>query len=132
MNPEQATTWYLCDPTKNKECKKRSCYLHEGEKGFEKAHFCRRTSKPEYAITGPDGLPLKAEPFQAGSVAKGVSVPVRLDEAGIDELRRGLQTMIEALREADAFASAMRAKITAMRQEIKCVLLTELPKDSSQ
>lgn len=31
---------YLCDPSKNKDCKKRGCYLRGG--------FCRYTTKEEY------------------------------------------------------------------------------------
>lgn len=47
--------WYLCDPSKNINCKKDMCYQNEKNK-FEK---CQATSNPDYAFKTFDGKPIK-------------------------------------------------------------------------
>lgn len=42
---------YLCDPKKNKECKKRNCFIHGGK--------CRNTDNKNYAVIG-DLLPFQS------------------------------------------------------------------------
>ena len=37
--------WYICDPEKNKECRKRNCRWNELVIGK-----CKMTSNPEYAV----------------------------------------------------------------------------------
>ena len=41
---------YLCDPQKNKNCKKTSCYLNHGE--------CRCTGEREYSVVDENGKAL--------------------------------------------------------------------------
>ena len=45
--------WYICDPDKNDQCRKRMCYAKGGS--------CECTSHPEYAITDSDGNPIKTD-----------------------------------------------------------------------
>lgn len=59
-------TKYICDPKKNTECKKTSCWIYGG--------LCNCTTKPECAALHENGQPMTAEtddqPFQKGGEAK--------------------------------------------------------------
>ena len=46
--------YYLCDPNKNTECRKRVCYLNAPFRISEK-HRCRMTQNPDYAKTDEKG-----------------------------------------------------------------------------
>ena len=41
---------YECDPRKNTECRKTSCFKYNGP--------CRRTAHPEYAVRDENGEPV--------------------------------------------------------------------------
>ena len=45
--------FYKCDPEKNKECRKKRCYLIKAYKGS-----CRSTSNPDYAVLDENGKPI--------------------------------------------------------------------------
>lgn len=45
--------WYICDPVKNEQCRKRMCYTKCGS--------CEMTSRPEYAVADSDGHPIKVD-----------------------------------------------------------------------
>lgn len=45
-------TYYYCDPFKNTECSKTSCFLRGGS--------CELTNKIEYAMLNGRGLPVEA------------------------------------------------------------------------
>ena len=45
-------TWYLCNPTKNTDCRKRNCRRHGRGR-------CVLTSDPESALEYPDGDPVR-------------------------------------------------------------------------
>ena len=48
-------TWYLCDPKKNRDCRKMSCrWYGRGS--------CALTSKPACARTDPRGKPIEVNP----------------------------------------------------------------------
>lgn len=49
-------TWYVCDPVKHRECKKRTC-VHNPE---AKAWACYRTETPAFAVLDENGEPMKA------------------------------------------------------------------------
>ena len=56
-------TIYICDPEKNTECKKTSCW--------KKGGLCNCTTKPECAALHENGQPMKAktedyQPFKNG------------------------------------------------------------------
>jgi hypothetical protein len=44
---------YSCDPEKNINCTKESCYISAGP--------CSSTTKPEYAFTNENGEPIKED-----------------------------------------------------------------------
>ena len=46
-------TLYRCDPDKNTECRKTSCYRRY--KGWTR---CKATSNPEYAVRDDNGAPI--------------------------------------------------------------------------
>ena len=52
-------TYYVCDPEKNEECKKRGC-AHAQKRGKKPAGDCRATSNPEYAALDGEGKPIVA------------------------------------------------------------------------
>ena len=52
------TTFYRCDPEKNKECKKSGCALVR-QRG-RKAGECAVTSNPECAVLNEEGRPVVA------------------------------------------------------------------------
>lgn len=43
--------FYICDPDKNNECRKRNC-------GKNRNYGCRCTSNPDYAKTDGNGKPI--------------------------------------------------------------------------
>ena len=49
---------YICDPRKNKDCLKTSCFKYNGP--------CRRTSHAEYAERDENGDPVIAEKWRPG------------------------------------------------------------------
>lgn len=49
---------YLCDPEKNINCTKESCYINSGP--------CSSTTKPEFAFTNENGEPIK-EHYEEGT-----------------------------------------------------------------
>ena len=55
----EQTTFYVCDPEKNKECKKTGC-AHVTRRGKKTAGDCRATSNPEYAALDGEGKPIVA------------------------------------------------------------------------
>lgn len=56
-NIPEKRTWYVCDPMKNTECKKRSC-VHNPEAAF---WTCWATSNPAFAVLDENGEPMKAD-----------------------------------------------------------------------
>ena len=52
-------TYYVCDPEKNTECKKRGCALIRGRKKAG-SFKCEATANPEYAVLNEEGRPVKA------------------------------------------------------------------------
>ena len=51
-------TYYLCNPEKNTECKKRGCAFAKGR--GKKPGPCSATDKPEFAVLNEEGRPVKA------------------------------------------------------------------------
>ena len=47
-----------CDPRKNTECRKTSCFKYNGP--------CRRTAHPEYAVRDENGEPVIAGELEVG------------------------------------------------------------------
>ena len=50
-------TWYVCDPVKNKGCRKHTC-AHNPDALFQ---ACSRTSNPAFAVLDENGEPVKAD-----------------------------------------------------------------------
>lgn len=44
---------YVCDPNKNKDCKKTACFIYGGP--------CRLTKQPEFAFVAKNGQPIRDE-----------------------------------------------------------------------
>ena len=61
----ESKTWYVCDPQKNTDCRKRMCWIQGGP--------CFRTSKTEFAEKDIHGKPIGwtekeiAKPGQRGT-----------------------------------------------------------------
>lgn len=58
--------WYMCDPDKNTECKKRSC-KHNPAAEYP---VCDRTSNPEYAVLDEANQPMELPEWSAEQALK--------------------------------------------------------------
>jgi len=57
MVPSSSKIWYLCDPIKNVECRKRSC-VHNTDSEFQ---LCDRTCYTLFAVLDGEGNPIIAK-----------------------------------------------------------------------
>ena len=75
--PAQGRTWYVCDPVKNTECRKRGC-VHNPE---AECWHCWKTSNPAFAVLDKSEAPMIA--------AKELKLPIYRDRTRLDQLSYG-------------------------------------------
>ena len=93
---EERKTWYLCDPDRNPECKKRGCgWMCRGE--------CYLTSRRTCARIGENGAPLTKDStkgtmtIEQSKLGQTIAEMNRIREIGIVNAQRDLRTIDDAI-----------------------------------